>query len=121
MRDIRVATAQFEHRDKDREYNLGKIRELSRRAVEGGAEIVSFHEGCLLGYSWIQPLGLDELRSVAEPVPDGPAVGRLIDIAREFSVVVMAGLVERDEAGRCFNTYVTVRWSTEFRFLSRWP
>ena len=108
MRDIRVATAQFEHRDKDREYNLGKIRELSRRAVEGGAEIVSFHEGCLLGYSWIQPLGLDELRSVAEPVPDGPAVGRLIDIAREFSVVVMAGLIERDDEGCCFNTYVTV-------------
>ena len=108
MRDIRIATAQFEHRDKDREYNLRRVRELTRRAVEQGAEIVSFHEGCLSGYSWIQPLGLDELRAAAEPVPDGPAVGRLIDIAREFSVVVMAGLVERDAAGRCFNTYVTV-------------
>ncbi len=108
MRDIRVATAQFEHRDNDRVYNLGRVRELTRRAVEQGAEIVSFHEGCLSGYSWIQPLGIDELRAAAEPVPDGPAVRGLMEIAREFSLVVMGGLIERDEQGRCFNTYVTV-------------
>ncbi len=108
MRDVRVATAQFEHRDNDREYNLGRVRELTRRAVERGAEIVSFHEGCLSGYSWIQPLGIEELRAAAEAVPDGPGVRGLIEIAREFSVVVMGGLIERDEQGRCFNTYVTV-------------
>lgn len=108
MRDIRVATAQFEHRDNDREYNLGRIRELTRRAADQGAEIVSFHECCVSGYSWLQPLGLEELRAAAEPVPDGPAVRRLMEIAREFSVVVMAGLVERDKEGLCFNTYVTV-------------
>ena len=45
---------------------------------------------------------------MAEPVPDGPSVGELVKIAREFGVVVMAGLVERDAARRCYNTYVTV-------------
>lgn len=108
MRDIRIAAAQFEHRDHDVQYNLGRIRELTRRAVEQGAEIVSFHEGCLQGYSWIQPLSLQELREVAEPVPDGPAVRKLEEIARNYAVVVMAGLIERDDTGRCFNTYVTV-------------
>ncbi|MBN2291474.1 MAG: acyltransferase [Pirellulales bacterium] len=108
MRDIRVAAAQFEHRDNDRQYNLERIRYLTRRAVDQGAEIISFHEGCLSGYSWIQPLGIVQLRDMAEPVPDGPSVRSLIEIAREFSVAVMAGLVERDEQGRCFNTYVTV-------------
>ena len=39
MRDIRIAAAQFEHKNADREYNLGRIRELTARAVEQGAEI----------------------------------------------------------------------------------
>ncbi len=108
MRDIRVATAQFENRDNDPEYNLSRVRELTRQAVERGAEIVSFHEGCIPGYTWIQPLTLEQLRDVAEPVPDGPAVRKLIEIAREFSTVVMAGLFEKDDEGRVYNCYVTV-------------
>ena len=108
MRDIRVATAQFENRDNDRDYNFSRISELTRRAVEQGAEIVSFHEGCIPGYTWIQPLTLAQLRDVAEPVPDGPSTRRLIEIACEFSTIVMAGLFERDSDGRVYNCYVTV-------------
>ncbi|RMG00455.1 MAG: nitrilase, partial [Planctomycetota bacterium] len=108
MRDLRVGAAQFEHRDGDPEYNLERIRELTRRAVERGAEIVSFHEGCLHGYSWVQSLSRAELTKVAEPVPDGPSVRRLARIARETGVYVMAGLFERDDAGRLYNSYVTV-------------
>ena len=107
MREIRVATAQFEPRDNDPVFNLGRIRELTRSAVEKGAEIVSFHEGSIPGYSWVQPLDKQALWDVAELVPDGESVCRLIDISKEFDVVVMAGLFERcgDEV---FNTYVTV-------------
>ncbi|MCA9205905.1 MAG: nitrilase, partial [Planctomycetales bacterium] len=108
MRDIYVGSAQFEHRDNDKPYNLGRVRELTRQAVERGAEIVSFHECCVPGYSWVQPLSKDELLRVAEPVPDGESVRSLIEIAREFRVVVMAGLWERDADGRVYNTYVTV-------------
>ncbi|MCA9165668.1 MAG: nitrilase family protein, partial [Planctomycetales bacterium] len=108
MRDIYVGAAQFEHRDNDKPYNLGRVRELTRQAVERGAEIISFHECCVPGYSWVQPLSKDELLRVAEPVPDGESVRSLIEIAREFSVVVMAGLWERDADGRVYNTYVTV-------------
>jgi len=108
MRDIRIAAAQFENRDNDKAYNLSRIRELTRRAVDQGAEIVSFHEVCIPGYSWVQPLSKQELLAVAEPVPDGPSTQELIAVAREFSVVVMAGLLERDEAGSIYNSYVTV-------------
>ena len=94
MRDIRVAAAQFEHRDNDKTYNLSRIHELTRRAVEQGAEIVSFHECSICGYTFLQRLGRDELAAIAEPVPDGPSVRDLIAIAREFQVVVMAGLIE---------------------------
>lgn len=108
MRDIRVATAQFEHRDNNKAYNLGRIRELTRRAVEQGAEIVSFHECCISSYTWVQPLSYEQLAAVAEFVPDGASTRELIAIAREFSVVVMAGLFEIDSAGKIYNCYVTV-------------
>jgi predicted amidohydrolase len=49
MRDIRIAAAQFEARDGDKEHDLGRIEALARRAVEQGAEIVSFHECSILG------------------------------------------------------------------------
>lgn len=108
MRDIRIAAAQFEHRDNDKAYNLGRIRELTRTAVEQGAEIVSFHECCVPGYSWIQPLDHRSLLEVAEPVPDGASTQELIRIARQLNVVVMAGLLERDSQDRVYNSYVTV-------------
>lgn len=100
MRDIRVGAAQFEPRDNDKAYNLGRIRELTRRAVDQGAEIVSFHECCIPGYTWVQQLSRDQLLAVAEPVPDGPSVQQLVRVAREFNVIVMAGLFERHDTGR---------------------
>ena len=120
MRDIRVATAQFENRDNDKEYNLSRIRELARRAALQGAKIVSFHEGCIPGYSWIQPLTKAQLLNAAEPVPDGPSVKQLIEIAAEFQIVVMAGLIERDAEGNVYNCYLTVGpdgFITKFRKL----
>ena len=108
MREIRIATAQFENRDNQKEFNLDRIDALTRRAVEQGAEIVSFHECCIPAYSWVQPLTLKELQAVAEPVPEGPSTQRLIRMAREYSTVIMAGLFERDEQGRVYNCYVTV-------------
>ena len=120
MRDIRVAAAQFEHRNGDKAYNLSRIEELTRRAVEQGAEIVSFHECSICGYTFLQHLSRDELANLAEPVPGGPSVAALERIARHFGVVVMAGLIELDPAGRLFNCYVTVGpdgFITKFRKL----
>ena len=120
MREIRVATAQFENRDNDSEYNLSRIEVLARKAVEQGAEIVSFHEGCIPAYSWIQPLDKPALLEVAELAPDGPSVNRLSEIARQLKTVIMAGLIERDLNDNVFNCYVTVGpdgYITKFRKL----
>jgi predicted amidohydrolase len=108
MRDIRIAAAQFEHRNDEKEFNLGRIRALARRAVEQGAEIVSFHECSISGYTFLQRLDRDPFARVAEPVPDGPSVRALIGIARELGAVVMAGLIEVDREGRFYNSYVVV-------------
>jgi predicted amidohydrolase len=120
MRDIRIAAAQFEHRDNDKRYNLSRIAALAELAAAAGAEIASFHECCIPGYSWLQPLEKEQLLDVAEPLPDGPSIGELRRIAGDLNVVIMAGLLERDEAGNVFNTYVTVDRSgliTRFRKL----
>lgn len=107
MQDLRIAAAQFEHRNGDKAYNLGRIRELTRQAVERGAGIVSFHECSISAYSFVQTFSKGEMAELAEPVPDGPSTRRLIEIAREFRVPILAGLFERD-GQRLHNTYVCV-------------
>jgi predicted amidohydrolase len=120
LRDIRVATAQFEHRNNDKPYNLARIEDLTRRAVEQGAEIVSFHECSICGYTFLQHLSRGELAALAEPVPGGPSIRELERIARAFRVVVMAGLIEAGESDRFHNCYAVVGpdgFITKFRKL----
>ncbi len=107
MRDIRIAAAQFEVRDADKQYNLARIEALARRAVEQGAQIVSFHEGCITGYTFVEDLSREELTELAEEVPDGPSTERLIELSREIGVPLLAGLVEKD-GDSLYNTYVAV-------------
>ncbi len=108
MRDIRIAAAQFEHRDGDKAYNLGRIRELANRAAARGAEIVCFHECSITAYTFLQTRSRDELVALAEPVPDGPSVAAMTGIAQETGAVIMAGLIEREPDGLLFNCYVAV-------------
>ena len=107
MREIRVAAAQFEARDSDKDYNLGHIEALTTQAVDQGADLVSFHECSIPGYTFLENLSREEIAELAEPVPDGPSLRRLEDIARAHDVTVCAGLVEW-EGGLLYNTYVVV-------------
>ena len=115
MREIRIGAAQFAVRDADKTYNLTRIDALTRQAVERGAEVVSFHECCIPGYTFLQTLSRRQLAELAEPVPDGPSTKRLIEIARKYGVPLLAGLVEID-AENLYNTYICV---TPDGFLSR--
>ena len=108
MRDIRIAAAQFESRNADKDHNLAVMRGLAARAVAQGAEVVSFHESCIPGYSFVQRMSRAELLALAEPVPDGPSVAKLVAMARELGVVILAGLFERDAQENIHNTYLCV-------------
>ncbi len=107
MKDTRIAAVQFEHRDGDKEHNLGRIREMTGLAVARGARIVSFHECSISAYSFVQPLTKVELLDLAEPIPTGPSIQRLIEISAEFDVPILAGLFERED-DRVYNAYVCV-------------
>ncbi len=107
MHDIKIAAAQFEARDNDKDYNFARIEQLAKTAVGQGAEIVSFHECCIPGYTFLEDLSRDQIEQLAEPVPDGPSTQRLIDLSGQLGVPLLAGLVERHE-DKLYNTYIAV-------------
>lgn len=108
MKQIKIATAQFENRSGDKSYNLGIIDSLSRQAAAEGAQVIAFHECSITGYSFARKLSKEDLLEVAEPVPDGPSVQGLIRIAQENNIAVLAGLFERDENDKIYKAYVCV-------------
>lgn len=108
MENLRVATAQFEHRSADKAYNLARIDDLAGRAAAAGADVVAFHECSVTGYTFARNVSSAALNELAEPVPDGPSVQALIEIARRHGVTVLAGLFERGDDGNLYKPYVCV-------------
>lgn len=106
MRDVRVASVQFEHRNGDKAANLETVRRFTAEAARRGAEIVVFPECCITGYWFLRHLSRDELAALAEPVFDGPSCEFLAGLSRDTGVTVGAGLIERAADGAMYNTYV---------------
>lgn len=104
---LTIASAQFQPKDGDKTYNLGRIEMLTAKAKASGASVVSFHEMCITAYTFTKDLSLEELDELSEQVPDGPSTQALIDIANKHQMVVLAGLVEKS-ADQYFNTYICV-------------
>src|SRR5688500_7437857 len=108
MENIKIATAQFENRSGDKKYNLDIIKYLSAKAAKAGAQIIAFHECSITGYSFARKLSYQQMLDLSEPVPDGPSVQELIAIAREHKIAILAGLFEKDAAGKIYKPYVCV-------------
>ena len=107
MRILKIAVAQFEPKDGDKDYNLLVIEKLTAKAKEGGAEVVSFHEMSITAYTFFKDLTRDEVESYAEKIP-GKSTQKLIEIAAKYGVTVLAGLVEIDDENKLYNTYICV-------------
>ncbi len=127
MRDIRVATVQFQHQPGDKAYNLDRVRHFVTEAASAGAEIVAFPEMCLTGYWHVRKLSRDEVEALAEPVPSGACTQELLRLSREHHMTIGAGLIERADDGRLYNAYVVAmpdgRWALHRKlhvFVSRY-
>ena len=107
MKEINIATAQFQTRNGDKEFNLSRIEALTAEAAEKGANVVSFHELSITSYSFLRNLSEQEIFDLAEEVPSGESTLELIRIAAKYNVALLAGLVEKEE-GKLYNTYVCV-------------
>src|ERR1700712_3054636 len=108
MTDIKVATAQFEHKGGDKVYNLSVIRKFAGKAAADEAQLIAFHECSVTGYLFASGFSKEKMLELAELIPSGPSTQELIRISAENKVAVCAGLFEKDEAGNLFKAYVCV-------------
>jgi predicted amidohydrolase len=108
MEPVRIAAVQFENQSGDKRANLETIRQITGQAAAAGAQVVAFHECSITGYTFARRLSREQLLDLAEPIPDGESVQRLIEIARECHVAILAGLFERDTGGRLYKAQVCV-------------
>jgi predicted amidohydrolase len=109
MKDkLTVSTAQFEHRNGDKQYNLSVIETLSRKAALEGSHVVSFHECSITGYTFARHLSKDQMLELAEYIPEGQSIAKLAGIASVNDITIMAGLFEKDRDHNLYKTYVCV-------------
>jgi predicted amidohydrolase len=108
MENIKVASAQFENRSGDKEYNLSVIDRLSEKAAEEGADAIAFHECSITGYSFARKLSRQQMLELSERIPDGGSSRRLQSIAEKNQIAILAGLFEKDDRGDIYKAYVCV-------------
>jgi N-carbamoylputrescine amidase len=115
MKNIRVASVQFEHVPSDKKANLLKIENFVRQAAGQGIELIVFPEACITGYLFLRKLSRKELQALAEPVFNGPSSQALMSLAKEYKMTIGAGLVEIAGDGKMYNTYVVAMPNGEFQ------
>jgi predicted amidohydrolase len=101
MRTTRVAAVSMNGRLGEPERVLGAIDAWCEQVAGEGIELVLFPELVIHGH------GTPNTWELAEPVPDGPSVRRLVEIAARRRLVLCAGLSEK-ERDIVFNTQVVV-------------
>jgi len=108
MKNIRIASAQFENKSGDKEYNLSVIDTLAQKAAGQGARAIAFHECSITGYSFARKLSKEQMLGLAEYIPGGESVEKLIAIAAKHHINILAGLFEKDKEDKLYKAYICV-------------
>ncbi len=108
MENITIATAQFENRSGDKQYNLSVMDALSQKAAASGAQVIAFHECSVTGYSFARNLSREQMLALAERIPDGESTRQLQALASKNKISILAGLFEKDSSDQLFKAYICV-------------
>ena len=108
MLDIRISTAQFEHKSGDKDYNLATIAQLAQQAALQGSQAIAFHECSITGYTFARHLNRDQMIELAEFIPDGNSTKQLIEISKQNKITILAGLFEKDKQDLLYKTNICV-------------
>lgn len=108
MDNMKIATAQFENKSGDKEYNLTVIEKLAGDAKRHGADVIAFHECSITGYTFARKLNKQQMLNLAEFIPKGESIERLIEIAKNYDIAILAGLFEKDTEDNLYKAYVCV-------------
>ncbi len=95
MEQTRIALVQMNAKLAETENNLNKMESFIREAARQRVDIICFPELCVQGYS------RNCSGPTAENVP-GPSSERIIKWAKQYGIVVLAGLAEISPAGKPF-------------------
>jgi predicted amidohydrolase len=97
---MKIAAAQISCALGDIDGNLRKVRDFSSRAKDASAELIVFPEMADTGYS------MPVIKTQATSWTEG-AVPKLQEIARTFSIAIISGVSERDDAA-IYNSQVFI-------------
>jgi len=106
MNPIRAAVVQFNHHPGDVEKNWEIVEQFISEAHQAGVDLLVFPEMCLSGYWHVRNLPRDEVEELSELVPDGPSCQRLLQHAKNTSMTIGVGLIEKGTDGKLYNSYV---------------
>jgi predicted amidohydrolase len=102
MQDIRIAAVIFNSIVNQPQNNLARMDHWIKQAKKQGAQLICFPELSATGYST-----RSEIKDSAEAIPGTISRG-VQDMACEHQMVILAGMVERDEKGCIFASHLVV-------------
>ena len=102
MNDIRIAAVIFNSVVNQVQHNLERMLPWIKKAKAKGADLICFPEMNVSGYS-TKP----EIKGCAESIP-GPISERLVQMAHENQIVILAGMAEKGEKSRIFASHLVV-------------
>ena len=102
MKDIRIAAVTLNSAVNRTRDNLDRMASWVKQAKNQAAQLICFPELNVSGYS-TKP----EIKCCAESIP-GPVSERLVQMAQENQIVILAGMAEKDEKGRIFASHLVV-------------
>ncbi len=91
MKDLRVASVQFNHRANDKAYNMWVIEQFVEKAHRQSVDMIVFPEMCITGYWHVSRLDHAGLERLAEPVPEGRSTQRLLALSEKTNMNIGAG------------------------------
>ena len=92
-REVNIACIQFDPQIGQKSANVERSVELIKEAAAKGARIVVLPELCNSGYVFESRA---EAFALAEVIPKGETCRAWIKIAQELSIILIAGIAERD-------------------------
>ncbi|MBU0697810.1 MAG: nitrilase, partial [Proteobacteria bacterium] len=102
MKDIRIAAVICNSLAAKTRHNLDGMVKWIRASKNEGAAVVCFPEMNVTGYS-----NLAGIKDSAEPVP-GTVTRDLLHLAESERIIILAGVVERDDEGRIFASHLVL-------------
>jgi len=99
----------------DKETMTSRAVDSVREAAAKGARVVCLQE--LFNGPYFCQVQDRQWYEFAEPVPDGPTVQRMMDVARETSTVLIVPVYEVEQAGVFYNTAAVI--DADGRFLGK--